>query len=128
MIRVDTSRCDRCGADKPLRRQWRCPPCEKIHAAAKAVAATAVFRAVRLGHLRRAVGLPCVDCAAPAVEYDHRDYSRPLDVVPVCRGCNLRRGPALSTGDRRLKVAHVAEEFAAAQALGATVAETQVPA
>ena len=34
----------------------------------------------------------------------------------------------LSTGDRRLKVAHVAEEFAAAQAPGATVAETQMPA
>lgn len=37
----------------------------------------------------------CVDCGAPAAVYDHREYARPLDVVPVCRGCNARRGPAL---------------------------------
>ena len=36
----------------------------------------------------------CVDCAGVAHEYDHRDYSRPLDVEPVCRSCNKRRGTA----------------------------------
>lgn len=37
---------------------------------------------------------PCVDCGLPADEYEHRNYARPLDVVAVCHGCNLRRGPA----------------------------------
>lgn len=36
----------------------------------------------------------CVDCGASAAEYDHRDYSRPLDVQPVCRSCNKKRGTA----------------------------------
>jgi hypothetical protein len=56
----------------------------------------AVSRAVRLGILsnlrKRRVG--CIDCGKRAKVYDHRDYNRPLDVVPVCAGCNLRRGPA----------------------------------
>lgn len=34
----------------------------------------------------------CVDCGAPAIEYEHRDYRHPLAVEPVCRGCNLKRG------------------------------------
>lgn len=37
----------------------------------------------------------CVDCGAQAREYDHRDYFRPLDVQPVCRRCNARRGQAV---------------------------------
>lgn len=37
----------------------------------------------------------CVDCGKPARDYEHRYYSRPLDVEPVCRGCNQKRGPAL---------------------------------
>lgn len=36
----------------------------------------------------------CVDCGAVANEYDHRDYSRPLEVDPVCGRCNKLRGPA----------------------------------
>lgn len=36
----------------------------------------------------------CVDCGRVAHEYEHRDYSRPLDVEPVCRSCNKRRGSA----------------------------------
>lgn len=38
----------------------------------------------------------CVDCKRkPAAVYDHRDYSKPLEVEPVCHWCNGRRGPAL---------------------------------
>ena len=51
--------------------------------------------AVKRGSLRVAKSLTCVDCGRQARDYDHRDYSRPLDVQPVCRSCNLRRGPAL---------------------------------
>jgi hypothetical protein len=39
----------------------------------------------------------CVDCGAPASSYDHRSYFHPLDVDPVCRICNAKRGPALPT-------------------------------
>jgi hypothetical protein len=39
--------------------------------------------------------MQCVDCGAQARDYDHRDYNKPLEVNPVCRRCNLRRGPAI---------------------------------
>lgn len=35
----------------------------------------------------------CVDCGDKARDYDHRDYGKPLDVEPVCRRCNILRGP-----------------------------------
>lgn len=38
----------------------------------------------------------CVECKRqPARVYDHRDYSKPLEVEAVCDYCNSRRGPAL---------------------------------
>jgi hypothetical protein len=60
-----------------------------------------VARAIKDGALQRPETKPCTDCGGRATEYDHRDYSKPLDVQPVCRGCNARRGPAISnrTGD-----------------------------
>lgn len=39
--------------------------------------------------------IKCVDCGRPARIYDHRDYSKPLDVEAVCDQCNGRRGPGL---------------------------------
>ena len=36
----------------------------------------------------------CVDCGKSAKYYDHRDYSNPLAVVPVCCSCNTKRGKA----------------------------------
>lgn len=53
-----------------------------------------VYTAVRRGDLPRVKTLKCVDCGKPAHCYDHRDYSRPLDVDPVCKKCNALRGPA----------------------------------
>lgn len=39
--------------------------------------------------------IACVDCKRwPATVYEHRDYSKPLDVEPVCHNCNMKRGPA----------------------------------
>ena len=38
--------------------------------------------------------LICVDCGNGADVYDHRDYSRPLQVAAVCHSCNQLRGPA----------------------------------
>lgn len=54
-----------------------------------------VARAKRAGLLPSPRAFGCMDCEAPAIEYDHRDYSKPLQVDPVCRRCNLNRGPAL---------------------------------
>lgn len=58
-------------------------------------AALLVARAVALKQLPSPRGLRCVDCGGEAIEYEHRDYNRPLDVQPVCRRCNLHRGPAV---------------------------------
>jgi len=51
------------------------------------------------------LGLPpasqfvCVDCGKPAKAYDHRFYSMPAEVEPVCHACNHKRGPALDVGE-----------------------------
>jgi len=51
-----------------------------------------VYIAVRKGSLPKPKTLRCVDCNLWAQEYDHRDYLKPLVVVPVCRSCNYKRG------------------------------------
>ncbi len=52
--------------------------------------------AIRHGDLPKLDGsTACDDCGAPALEYDHRDYKKPLDVSPVCRACNQARGPGM---------------------------------
>jgi hypothetical protein len=61
-------------------------------------AAQIVRRAVVDGSLPslKEINVLCVDCKGKrAVHYEHRDYGKPLEVDPVCQGCNLRRGPAL---------------------------------
>lgn len=83
----------RCGA--PLRyRNTICGPCVNVHVRFQARAIAAVRRAVQRGKLQPARSFSCADCSKPATEYDHRDYTRPLDVSPVCHGCNIRRGRA----------------------------------
>lgn len=59
-------------------------------------AAQVVKRAKVAGVLPNLAGgeYACVDCGGIAEQYDHRDYGRPLDVEPVCRACNVRRGAA----------------------------------
>ena len=71
-----------------------CDECNEVRGRAAAIAA--VSRAKRRGELPNAKTKLCVDCGAMAHDWDHRDYSKPLDVEPVCRSCNLRRGPAKS--------------------------------
>jgi len=57
-------------------------------------AIAAVTKAVKNGILAPVKTLICVDCGSQAQCYDHRDYNKPLEVVPVCRKCNFRRGSA----------------------------------
>lgn len=54
-----------------------------------------IAQLVKSGSFLPAKTLLCADCGGPAKEYEHREYLKPLDVVPVCRSCNLRRGPAV---------------------------------
>ena len=58
----------------------------------------AVFRAIRHGELKPIAECVCVDCGKPAQHYDHRDYNKPLEVDPVCRVCNAKRGHAIPYG------------------------------
>jgi hypothetical protein len=62
----------------------------------QAAAHRAVYLAVQRGDLPRLDGtIKCTDCPNKARHYDHRDYTKPLDVQPVCVSCNRLRGTAL---------------------------------
>lgn len=63
----------------------------------------AVGHAVKRGVLPDLRGgeYACADCGKPARIYEHRDYSRQLDVVPVCGRCNKLRGTAAWPGEGR---------------------------
>lgn len=86
--------CWQCGAAKQPARGRFCGECNfaRSHFSGRSVASAIVAKAIRSGDLPHPRGLVCVDCAGEAVEYDHRDYSLPLVVQPVCRKCNARRG------------------------------------
>lgn len=75
----------------------KCKPEDHYTRTAQYQAHKAVARARARGQLQAPSELECVDCGVPAIEYDHRDYSRPLDVEAVCRRCNLKRGPAIGS-------------------------------
>lgn len=80
----------------------KCQPCywshwRELHAITYP-AQRAVLKAIKAGALPKLDGsIACVDCGAAAAVYDHREYAKPLEVAPVCRGCNVRRGPAKET-------------------------------
>lgn len=76
---------------------FRCAVCRPAgrKPVAQLAAHAAVSTAIRKGALTHPSKFACVDCGQPAIEYDHRDYSKPLEVDPVCRRCNLLRGPAI---------------------------------
>lgn len=65
---------------------------ERYLSARRSKAASAVAAAVKSGQIPPARDLVCVDCGAQAFCYDHRDYSKPLDIDPVCKRCDCLRG------------------------------------
>ena len=86
--------CPRCGREQD---RWHtaiyCTSCEGMTTKMQSRASRLVSRAVQNGDLKKLDGsIPCVDCGKPARDYDHRDYAKPLDVDPVCRSCNSKRG------------------------------------
>jgi hypothetical protein len=93
--------CQRCGDALPLVRHYKtylCGPCkDSLPGPSKKAgyeAQAMVRAAVRFGYLMPSSRCTCTDCGAPAKCYDHRDYNKPLEVDPVCVGCNIRRGAA----------------------------------
>ena len=54
-----------------------------------------VYKAVKSGAIPHISTQSCVDCGKQATDYDHRDYSKPLEVESTCRSCNVKRGKAL---------------------------------
>jgi hypothetical protein len=91
--------CRQCDAlveqyDRPSWRRF-CWPCssDRYHNNGRKAAKQKVAMAVKRGDLKPAKAYACTDCGAPATEYDHRDYSKPLNVQPVCSRCNKLRGP-----------------------------------
>lgn len=91
--------CEDCGKSLEANRHGKtklCMSCSRARLYRPLVrkAMEAVAAAVRRGALRnpRRESVQCTDCGGRATDYDHRDYTRPLDVVPVCRSCNKLRG------------------------------------
>ena len=72
----------------------------------KGKAIQAVHYAIKKGllkNLKKEI-IPCIDCGARALVYDHRDYNKPLSVSPVCISCNITRGtnaPILKDNKKR---------------------------
>jgi hypothetical protein len=105
-IRVAPWGCEECGgpvvtAVKAGPFPRRCQNCPKKKPAADRsryfrLAHAYVSTAIYNGDLPKLDGsVPCTDCGGAAVEYDHRDYKRPMEVEPVCKSCNQLRGPGL---------------------------------
>ena len=79
-----------------------CHECNAQRFVERARAIRLVYEAVARGDMEAATAFQCVDCGMPARDYEHRDYTKPLDVEPVCPACNYRRGPALDSQMRGL--------------------------
>lgn len=50
-----------------------------------------VTRAVLQGEMPSARSCKCANCNNKADDYHHDDYSKPLDVIPLCRDCHALR-------------------------------------
>lgn len=50
-----------------------------------------VKKAIRKGQLPKVSTCTCADCGIKAREYHHEDYSKPLEVVALCRQCHIKR-------------------------------------
>jgi hypothetical protein len=46
---------------------------------------------IRTGELPKPSSCICLDCGIQAEDYHHEDYSKPLDVIPLCKPCHRLR-------------------------------------
>jgi hypothetical protein len=89
--------CIRCGCQTTRHHTARSRMCESCmweHRQEARRATADVTNEIKRGHMKRATEHACVDCGATARDWDHRDYTKPLEVEPVCKPCNTRRGTA----------------------------------
>jgi len=47
--------------------------------------------AIRSGKLPKSSECMCNDCGKAANQYHHEDYSKPLEVIPLCKQCHVKR-------------------------------------
>jgi hypothetical protein len=59
----------------------------------KAKAHKVVHKAVSDGKIPSPTKMICADCEGNAQEYHHPDYSKPLEVIALCRVCHNKRHP-----------------------------------
>ena len=85
--------CKSCGREHHYTFSTYCRPCTTarwdVEQAFKKPAAAAVARAKRLKQIPPASALTCVDCGKPARGYDHRYYSKPLEVRWLCHNHHM---------------------------------------
>lgn len=79
-----------------------CRECQRQKEPYISEAKKAVYKALKNGELAPPWLFFCVDCGKPATVWEHRDYGKPLDVEPCCKGCNTRRGPGDWPGPHRV--------------------------
>jgi hypothetical protein len=74
-----------------------CHKCSIRHYNDMYAANSAIKPHIKKGLIKCASDCLCIDCGKPAKDNDHRDYLQPLVVEPVCRSCNVKRGPAFNS-------------------------------
>lgn len=93
--------CKDCGAENRVLNGGRCRLCSGANQVYRKFgtggpeARRLINKMIRKGLLQPAIEFACVDCGKPAQVWEHRDYNKPLDVVPVCKPCNAMRGEAI---------------------------------
>ncbi len=68
-----------------IKNNWKKQNIEKIKAHNE------VLYAIKKERLIPVSKCMCLDCGASAKEYHHEDYSKPLDVIPLCYCCHKNR-------------------------------------
>ena len=56
----------------------------------KVMAHVSVSYAIRKGRLPKVCTCICAHCGVPAEEYHHEDYSKQLEVIPLCKPCHIK--------------------------------------
>jgi hypothetical protein len=80
--------------ERPITKPSYCITCHHAVSGARTrFVSGAIAREIKNGRMLPAKDHKCVDCGSQAKDYDHREYLKPLQVVPVCGRCNRLRGP-----------------------------------
>lgn len=99
-------KCENCGDVMAVRRvdgkyfrsihnKRHCLICEELFCHAISIAHRRIKHLIKEGRMETHLGRACVDCGAPAVFHDIRNYSKPEEGVPICKSCNTLRGSGI---------------------------------